>query len=57
PSRVVRFGDDARCEILEMLGGGLRRVRFTGRLDVDALMERYGSTPLPPYIHRAPEPD
>jgi S-adenosylmethionine:tRNA ribosyltransferase-isomerase len=39
-----------------MLGGGLRRVRFTGPLDARATLARYGETPLPPYIHRAPTP-
>jgi S-adenosylmethionine:tRNA ribosyltransferase-isomerase len=43
-------------EILEVLGGGLRRVRFTGALDARATAARYGEVPLPPYIHRAPTP-
>ena len=56
PGRRVRFGDDSGIEILEMLGGGLRRVRFTGPLDARATLARYGETPLPPYIHRPPTP-
>jgi S-adenosylmethionine:tRNA ribosyltransferase-isomerase len=56
PGRRVRVGDDSGIEILEMLGGGLRRVRFTGPLDARATLARYGETPLPPYIHRAPTP-
>ena len=56
PGRRVRFGDDGAIEILEMLGGGLRRVRFTGPLDARATLARYGETPLPPYIHRRPTP-
>ena len=56
PGRRVRFGDDSGIEILEVLGGGLRRVRFTGLLDARATLARYGETPLPPYIHRPPTP-
>ena len=56
PGRRVRFGGDSAVEILEMLGGGLRRVRFTGPLDARATLARYGETPLPPYIHRPPTP-
>jgi S-adenosylmethionine:tRNA ribosyltransferase-isomerase len=60
--RKVRFGastggrDDERtaeAEIVEVLGGGLRRVRFHG-CDARAAMERWGAVPLPPYIHRSP---
>jgi S-adenosylmethionine:tRNA ribosyltransferase-isomerase len=57
PGRTVRFGDDSAVEIVEVLGGGLRRVRFTGPLDARATMGRYGSVPLPPYIHRPPDED
>jgi S-adenosylmethionine:tRNA ribosyltransferase-isomerase len=52
--RRVTFGDDAAAEILAMLGGGLRRVRFTGALDAKSTLAKYGEVPLPPYIHRAP---
>lgn len=53
--RHVRFGDEAEAEIVEVVGGGLRRVRFSGALDVHGVMERYGSVPLPPYITHAPD--
>ncbi|HSD30775.1 MAG TPA: S-adenosylmethionine:tRNA ribosyltransferase-isomerase, partial [Gemmatimonadales bacterium] len=33
PGRRVRFGPDSEVEILEALGGGLRRLRFVGTLD------------------------
>jgi len=56
PGRRVRFGPDSEAEILEVLGGGLRRVRFGGTLDARATIARYGAVPLPPYIRRDPTP-
>lgn len=56
PGRRVTFGDDAAVEIVEVLGGGLRRVRFVGLLDAEATLAKYGEVPLPPYITRAPDP-
>ncbi|HEX9217299.1 MAG TPA: tRNA preQ1(34) S-adenosylmethionine ribosyltransferase-isomerase QueA [Gemmatimonadales bacterium] len=55
PGRRVTFGDDSAVEIVEMLGGGLRRVRFVGALDGRGTLAKYGEVPLPPYIRRAPE--
>jgi len=54
--RRVRFGtaEAAEAEIVEVLGGGLRRVRFH-RLEGRDVMARWGAVPLPPYIHRAPD--
>src|SRR2546421_3996793 len=57
PGRTVRFGDDSAVEIVEMLGGGLRRVKFVGALDARATLAKYGETPLPPYIRRPPVPE
>jgi S-adenosylmethionine:tRNA ribosyltransferase-isomerase len=57
PGRRVSFGDDSAVEILEMLGGGLRRVRFVGSLDARATLAKYGEVPLPPYIRRPPTSD
>jgi len=54
PGRRVSFGDDSAAEIVEVLGGGLRRVRFVGDLDARATLGKYGEVPLPPYIKRAP---
>ena len=53
--RTVHFGDDLVAEILEVVGGGLRKIRLTGRLLPHELMERYGNVPLPPYIRREPD--
>jgi S-adenosylmethionine:tRNA ribosyltransferase-isomerase len=54
PGRPVTFGPDSAVEIVEMLGGGLRRIRFVGALDAGATLAKYGEVPLPPYIRRAP---
>ena len=54
PGRRVRLGPDSEIEILAVLGGGLRRVRFAGALDARATLARYGEVPLPPYIRRPP---
>ncbi|OLC06130.1 MAG: tRNA preQ1(34) S-adenosylmethionine ribosyltransferase-isomerase QueA [Gemmatimonadetes bacterium 13_1_40CM_70_11] len=54
PGRRVRIGADSVVEIVEVLGGGLRRVKFVGPLDAHATVARYGEVPLPPYIHRPP---
>jgi S-adenosylmethionine:tRNA ribosyltransferase-isomerase len=54
--RRIRFGDDAIAEIVDVLRGGLRRIRFTGPADVSKLMQHFGAVPLPPYITRAAEP-
>jgi S-adenosylmethionine:tRNA ribosyltransferase-isomerase len=57
PGRRVTLGDDSSVVIEEILGGGLRRVRFAGALDARATIAKYGEVPLPPYIRRAPLPE
>jgi S-adenosylmethionine:tRNA ribosyltransferase-isomerase len=57
PGRRVHVGSDSVVEIVEMLGGGLRRVRFVGALDAAATLTKYGAVPLPPYIRRPPRPE
>jgi len=54
PGRRVTFGDDSAVEIVDRLGGGLRRVRFVGALDARATLAKYGEVPLPPYVRRPP---
>jgi S-adenosylmethionine:tRNA ribosyltransferase-isomerase len=54
PGRRVTFGEDSAVEIVEVLGGGLRRVRFIGSLDARPTLAKYGEVPLPPYIRRPP---
>jgi S-adenosylmethionine:tRNA ribosyltransferase-isomerase len=56
PGRRVAFGGDSALEVVEILGGGLRRVRFIGALDARATVAKYGEVPLPPYIRRPPTP-
>ncbi len=56
PGRRVTFGPDSTVEIIEQIGGGLRRLRFIGRLDARATLAKYGEVPLPPYIRRPPNP-
>ena len=53
--RKVFFGDDMSAEIVEVLGGGLRRIRFDGPMDAADLMHKRGTVPLPPYIARPPD--
>jgi S-adenosylmethionine:tRNA ribosyltransferase-isomerase len=53
--RKVMFGDDTVAEIVDVIGGGLRRIRFSGRLTAKELMEQSGLVPLPPYIERPPD--
>src|SRR5437870_9736442 len=57
PGRTVRFGHDSAAEVVEMLGGGLRRVRFVGALAARETLAKYGEVPLPPYIRRPPRPE
>ncbi|HET9709910.1 MAG TPA: tRNA preQ1(34) S-adenosylmethionine ribosyltransferase-isomerase QueA [Gemmatimonadales bacterium] len=57
PGRTVRVGPDSAIEVVEILGGGLRRIRFVGALDGRATLARYGLAPLPPYIHHTPSVD
>jgi S-adenosylmethionine:tRNA ribosyltransferase-isomerase len=57
PGRTVRLGEDSAVEIVEMLGGGLRTVKFLGPLDPMATLAKYGTVPLPPYIRRPARPE
>jgi S-adenosylmethionine:tRNA ribosyltransferase-isomerase len=57
PGRRVTIGSDSGVEIVAVLGGGLRRVKFVGQLDAAATLAKYGTVPLPPYIRRPPRPE
>jgi S-adenosylmethionine:tRNA ribosyltransferase-isomerase len=56
PGRKVRLGDGVIAEVVGLVGGGLRRLRFTGVASPEEFAARCGSVPLPPYIEREPEP-
>lgn len=45
------IGEDLRGEVLEILTSGERLIRFHSA-DFHAALDRYGFTPLPPYIHQ-----
>ncbi len=55
---VILFGrGELKCEVLERTANGGRVVRFNKREGINAELERLGQVPLPPYIHRRPEPE
>jgi S-adenosylmethionine:tRNA ribosyltransferase-isomerase len=55
PGRIVHVADDLDVEILEITERRTRIVRLLGDGDPDALIERHGHIPLPPYIARGDE--
>jgi S-adenosylmethionine:tRNA ribosyltransferase-isomerase len=49
----IRFGDgELKAEVLAELDDGLRVLRFESNEPFDAVLERVGEVPLPPYIKR-----
>ena len=60
PGERVIFGEDElEAEILERGAYGVRLVRLRSRSageSVEALVDRLGHVPLPPYIHRSDDP-
>ena len=46
----VHFDETFRCEIVEVLDDGRRRVRFFPEGRFEELLDRHGQMPLPPYI-------
>ena len=52
PGVSVYFGEgELECEVLEIIGGGNRLVRFDYEGIFLETLERLGKMPLPPYIH------
>lgn len=49
PGSRVRFGD-AGATVVDILADGPRVIRFDDGVDVEALLERRGEVPLPPYV-------
>jgi S-adenosylmethionine:tRNA ribosyltransferase-isomerase len=52
PGRTVTIAPDFSVEILEVTERRTRIVRLVGHESLDALIERHGHVPLPPYIAR-----
>ena len=55
PGRRVHVSPDLEIEILEATERRTRVVRLRSTLPIEDVIERYGHTPLPPYIDRADE--
>ncbi len=56
PGVRLEFDAGLEAEVLEVVGGGEYRVRFTSPLaTLEAAIARAGRLPLPPYIERAPD--
>lgn len=56
PGRRVHVSPDLELEILEATERRTRVVRLRSTLPLEEAIERYGHTPLPPYIERPDEP-
>ena len=56
PGSRIRLADGTCVEVAEAAEGGRRLLRFPEGTDVLALLDRLGTVPLPPYIHRPVEP-
>ncbi len=57
PSRagqVAVFGPNRELEahLLEKMGGGMWKIRFVSSRPLAALLDEFGHTPVPPYVHR-----
>src|SRR2546421_3094185 len=52
-ARVVLGSSNLYGEVVESADNGLRLVRFESEEPLDRIIDRLGSTPLPPYIKRA----
>jgi S-adenosylmethionine:tRNA ribosyltransferase-isomerase len=53
PGARLRFGDSSlRAEVLDSVATGVKRLRFESDEPLEALIDKLGETPLPPYIRR-----
>lgn len=50
----ILFSDELHAEVLSEGDFGERTIRLVSAQPIAELLERLGETPLPPYIHRAP---
>lgn len=53
-SRIVFGGSRLQAEVIQLLDGGRRLLRFESSESLDQLIDELGETPLPPYIKRGP---
>ncbi len=53
PGESIQLGDVARLELLEQQPGGSWLARKHSELDTEAVLDRVGAMPLPPYITKA----
>jgi S-adenosylmethionine:tRNA ribosyltransferase-isomerase len=49
-------GRDLACDVIDNTVSGGRVVRFNYQGDFFEIVEKIGQSPLPPYVHREPEP-
>ena len=52
---IFEFGDDLKAEIIEIIKGGNRIVRFSFKGIFEEVLDRVGIIPLPPYISEKPD--
>lgn len=50
--KIVNFASDLSCEVLQRLEDGKVTVKFQSDDDIYSAIDKYGRTPLPPYIRR-----
>jgi len=55
--KTVVFGNDLSAEVVQRNEDGRVMIRFRAKGDLDRLIDKYGQTPLPPYIKRAGQTD
>jgi S-adenosylmethionine:tRNA ribosyltransferase-isomerase len=55
PGSRLQLGEGDEAEVIATLEGGQRRVRLHGAGGDEAIIQRRGQVPLPPYITRAPD--
>ncbi len=55
PGHRVQLAPDVQVIVEEATGTGSRMIRFDSALSVDAVLDRHGHMPLPPYIARGDE--
>ena len=52
PGDTIVFSDELSGKVIDRTEGGTRSIRFESDGDFDAVLQRTGITPLPPYIRR-----